>query len=161
MNPNPTPNKTEVNNPSQITPPIEWPKATAGKQTLEVRWDFFAQYMLSLWKVSFRDTLLAFNMGKLIEPAVLNQDGTVKTPAVIENDPGLLVAFCTLFAACVAHNYQKIGAEPPMASHWATVIEEEQVKGCADAIREAMGKRQSVAKKEAPAPLTSTEPVAQ
>jgi hypothetical protein len=157
----PTPNNTEVNNPSQITPPLEWPRATAGKQTLEVRWDLFAQYILSLWGCNVRQLNIDFNTAKLIAPAVLNSDGTEKTPAELEGPPGLMVAFFTLFAACVAHNYHKLAVDPPKADYWATVIEDGQVKECASAIREAMGKRQSAKKVEVPAPLTAPEPVAQ
>lgn len=157
----PTPINTEVNNPSQITPPLQWPRAKAGKQTLEIHWDFFAWYMLSVWKIPAKQALADFNEAKIITPAVLNEDGTVKVAAELEHSPSLLVAFCALFAASVAHTYNALGVDPPTPIYWAGVFEEGQIKECAAALREAMGKRQAEEEKkkaQTPLPLMVPEP---
>lgn len=109
--------------------PVQWPRVTIGKQTLEVKWGILSSVMLSQWGLPSSELLASIYDFSPSVPAVMAvEDGVevIKSPAVEgrAKDPKYQLHMCELFAACVAHNYARIGQIPPTAMHWAAEIDD-------------------------------------
>ena len=126
--------------------PIQWPKVTIGKQTLEVRWGILAGVLLSQWSLNQKDIIPS--LYDFTAPVTEEVEGKqiVKQPAVAR-DPLYQLHVCELFAACVAHNYIQMGLDPPKPIEWAAKIDEaggpfsEVWNNVRTALYEALGKR--------------------
>lgn len=125
--------------------PIQWPRIQVGKQLLEVKWSLFAEYLLSTWGLDVSEVIkVVASTRKILTPAVVAEDGTVQTPAVLEpQKPEWVMRFFDLFAACVGQNYVDMGQEAPKAAHWAAVMQRDQFQPALKALVEAMGKPQT------------------
>lgn len=139
-----------------------WPKVRAGNQTLEVKWGFFSRFLLSSWGIALEGILGEMRGLTLVSPEVKGDDGTVTAAAVWRAQPGYTARMTEMFAACVGHNYTKLGQPAPDAMYWAERIEEEQWADILTAIVGAMGKEQAAKQKRlalAPLQQENQEPV--